>query len=101
MRRIRSILGLAVVATIAGSSAALAVTACDRPPPAWYTAPRLTHTYSQTWGAGYGSHASTHEYSAQRRSYSQPRYTSQRYTPQRVYRSTSSSDRLRRPFWQW
>ncbi|HVV81181.1 MAG TPA: hypothetical protein VHD59_16410 [Pseudolabrys sp.] len=97
MRRIRSILGLVAVATLAGTSAALAVTACDRPPPAWYTAPRLTHTYSQSWGAGYSSHASTHEYSAQRRSYSvQPRYTSQR-----SYTRTTSSDRFRRPFWQW
>ena len=96
MRRIRSILGLAVVATIAGTSAALAVTACDRPPPAWYTAPRLTHTYSETWGSGY-SHASTHEYSAQRRSYNvQPRYT-----PQRRYIRTTSSHRFRDPFWQW
>jgi hypothetical protein len=99
MRRIRSILGLVAVATLAGSSAALAVTACDRPPPAWYTAPRLTHTYSESWGSGY-ARASTHEYSAQRRSYSsQPRY----YTApprQRVYYTTRSPS-FREPFWRW
>jgi hypothetical protein len=45
---------------------------CHRPPPAWYTAPRVTYTYTQD----YGSRRSTHEYSAQRRvSYS----TAQRY----------------------
>jgi hypothetical protein len=91
MRRIRSILGLVVVATVAGSSAALAVTACDRPPPAWYTAPRLTHTYSESWGNGYARTA-THEYSAHRRSYSQPRY----YAPQRRY--TSQPFHFRDPF---
>jgi hypothetical protein len=88
MRRIRSILGLVAVATLAGSSAAFAAKLddCHKPPPAWYTAPRLTHTYSQTWGAGYSRSASTHEYSAQRRS-----FTSQR-------RSPSHSFRLRDPF---
>ena len=69
MRRIRSIFYAAsALAALTGASdpAAAYVDQCHRPPPAWYTAPRLTHTYSQTWGAGY-SHASTHEYSAQRR----------------------------------
>jgi hypothetical protein len=94
MRRIRSILGLAVVATVAGTSAALAVTACDRPPPAWYTAPRLTHTYSESWGSGY-ARASTHEYSAQRRSYSAPRYTSHQ-----VYYTTRPHS-FRDPFRRW
>jgi hypothetical protein len=98
MRRIRSILGLVAVATLAGTSAALAVTACDRPPPAWYTAPRFTHTYSESWGSGYAhARASTHEYSAQRRSYRAP---PPRYTARRVY-YTAPSDRFRRPFWQW
>lgn len=97
MRRIRSILGLVAVAMLAGSSAALAVTACDRPPPAWYTAPRLTHTYSESWGSGYAARASTHEYSAQRRSYT----AQQNYAPRRAYTYTTSSDRFRRPFWQW
>jgi hypothetical protein len=96
MCRIRSILGLAVVATLAGSSAALAVSACDRPPPAWYTAPRYTHTYSETWGAGY-ARASTHEYSAQRRSYSsRPRNY---VAPQRRY--VTQSHRFRDPFGRW
>jgi hypothetical protein len=96
MRRIRSILGLVAFMTLAGSSAALAVSACDRPPPAWYTAPRFTHTYSQSWGSGY-ARASTHEYSAQRRSYSaQPRYM-----PQRSYTRTTSSHRFRDPFGRW
>jgi hypothetical protein len=95
MRRIRSIFGLVVVATLTGSSAALAVTACDRPPPAWYTAPRLTHTYSESWGNGY-ARASIHEYSAHRRSYSaQPRH----YTPQRRY--TSQPFGFRDPFGRW
>ena len=98
MRRIRSILGLVAFATLAGSSAVYAAKLddCHKPPPAWYTAPRLTHTYSQSWGAGYSHHASTHEYSAQRRSYSsQPRY----YAPQR--HSTTRSFRLRDPFGRW
>jgi hypothetical protein len=95
MRRIRSILGLVAVATLAGTSAALAVTACDRPPPAWYTAPRLTHTYTETWGSGY-SRGSTHEYSAHRRSYSSP----PRYTSHRVYYTTRSQS-FRDPFRRW
>ena len=97
MRRIRSILGLVAVATLAGSSAALAAKLddCHKPPPAWYTAPRLTHTYSQSWGSGYSHQASTHEYSAQRRPSSQPRY----YAPQRP--STPQTFRLRDPFGRW
>jgi hypothetical protein len=92
MRRIRSIIGLVAIATLAGSSAALAVSACDKPPPAWYTAPRLTNTYSQSWGSGY-AHASTHEYSAQRRSYSSQ---SRSYAPQR----STQPRRFGTPFWR-
>lgn len=89
MRRIRSIIGLVAVAALASSSAAFAAKLddCHKPPPAWYTAPRLTHTYSQSWGSGY-AHASTHEYSAQRRS----------YAPQRS--SSTQSRRFGDPFWR-
>jgi hypothetical protein len=75
MRIIGSVVRLSILATtlMCGTSAALAgsLADCHRPPPAWYTAPRLTHTYSETWGSGY-SRASTHEYSAQRRVSSSP-----------------------------
>ena len=86
MRRIRSILyGISATAVLAAglTPAAAYVDQYHRPPPAWYTAPRLTHTYSQTWGAGY-SHASTHEYSAQRR-----------------YSYTGSSRRYHDPYGRW
>jgi hypothetical protein len=57
-----------------GTSAALAgsLADCHRPPPAWYTAPRVTHTYSHSYGEGYGARRPTHEYSAQRRVSSSP-----------------------------
>ena len=86
MRRIRSIFYAAsALAVLAGGMAPAAayVDQCHRPPPAWYTAPRLTHTYSQTWGAGY-SQPATHEYSAQRR-----------------YSYTTSSRRYHDPFRRW
>jgi hypothetical protein len=47
---------------------------CGKPPPAWYTAPRFTQTYSSVYGSGYGR--ATHEYSAQR-------HSSLRYYPTR------------------
>jgi hypothetical protein len=86
MRRIRSVLSVAMtvgVLTSVSASAAFAVDACHRPPPAWYTAPRVTYTYSTSYGAGY-NHAATHEYSAQRR-----------------YYSASRSSRYHDPFARW
>jgi hypothetical protein len=72
MRPIRSILyavGL-ITAVSAGfvqpSLAGGSWADCHRPPPAWYTAPRVTYTYSNSYSSGYGR-TSTHEYSAQRR----------------------------------
>jgi hypothetical protein len=74
MRRIRSVLSLTAALVCCSASAALAVDACHRPPPAWYTAPRVTYTYSNSYGAGYGREYATHEYSAHRRySYAAPR----------------------------
>jgi len=51
---------------------------CGKPPPAWYTAPRFTQTYSTVYGSGYGR--ATHEYSAQR-------HSTVRYSPSRRYTS--------------
>jgi len=84
MRRVRLYFCAVVLASAAATPALAGSWAdCHRPPPAWYTAPRLTHTYSQTWGAGY-ARASTHEYSAQRR-----------------YSYTSSNRRYHDPFGRW
>jgi hypothetical protein len=79
MRAICSVLGVAASAAILlGGFAATAHAGnwddCGKPPPAWYTAPRFSHTYSNEYGRGYGR--ATHEYSAQR--HSGVRYTSSR-----------------------
>jgi len=86
MRRIRSVLYLAALTTAISASFAQPSLAggswadCHRPPPTWYTAPRVTYTYSNNYSSGYG-HASTHEYSAQRRySMSQARRYHDRFT---------------------
>jgi hypothetical protein len=98
MRRVRSVLlaaALAATATTVLTAPALAgrLDDCHKPPPAWYTAPRFTHTYSQEWGAGYSR--TSHDYSARRS------YTSQvRYEPQR--RSYTTHARYYRdPFGRW
>lgn len=95
MRQICSIIaGVALSAALSASFAAdvsaRPLDDCHKPPPAWYTAPRLTHTYSVSYGSGY-ARASTHEYSAQRRSYS---YQAE---PSRSY-SYSSNRRFHDPF---
>lgn len=84
MRIIESVVRICTftAALATGTSAALAGSwaDCHRPPPAWYTAPRVTYTYSQGYS---GSRQSTHEYSAQRRV------------------SYSSRSRYRDPFRRW
>lgn len=92
MRRIRSVLCVVAAAgALSGGFSPLALAGwndCRTPPPAWYTAPRLTHTYSYTYGTGY-SRAASHEYSAQRRYTSPPRY------------QTTQSRRYHDPFGRW
>ena len=72
MRGIRSFFCVAVIAASGFAPPAFAGNPadCHKPPPAWYTAPRVTHTYSVSYGAGYSraSRASP-RYSAARRSY--------------------------------
>jgi hypothetical protein len=93
MCRIRSIFFAAATAAVVTAGIAPAAFArplddCHKPPPAWYTAPRYTNTYSQVWGSGY-----SHDYSAQRRSYS-----SRSYAPARRYYTTSQRHD---PFGRW
>jgi hypothetical protein len=97
MCRIRSIFYVAAAAAVfAGGFAPAALAGrndCNKPPPAWYTAPRYTHSYSQEWGAGYSR--ATHDYSA-RRYTAQVRY----YVPQRRYYTTHARYE-RDPFRRW
>jgi len=72
MRPIRSVFYAAALATAVSAGFVQAALAggswadCHRPPPAWYTAPRMTFTYSNSFSSDY-RRVSTHEYSAQRR----------------------------------
>jgi hypothetical protein len=64
MRGIRSVFCAAIaVCGIVGGLAAPAFAGsaadCHKPPPAWYTAPRVTHIYSVTYGRGYHRHGHT------------------------------------------
>lgn len=56
MRGIRSVFFVTVIAASGFAAPAYAGNPadCHKPPPAWYTAPRVSHTYSVTYGAGYG-----------------------------------------------
>jgi len=90
MRAICSAIVLAAATAVAAGSFTAAAHAgnwddCGKPPPAWYTAPRFTQTYSTVYGSGYGR--TTHEYSAQR-------HSSVRYTPSRRFASHD-------PFGRW
>jgi hypothetical protein len=80
MRALLRCVVTAAALAASGSAFAGSLADCHRPPPAWYTAPRISHTYTQVWGQGYGR-GSTHEYSAQSRSSSRSAslYASQRY----------------------
>jgi hypothetical protein len=96
MRRIRSVLYAVVMSAAAAgtlSSPAFAgrLDDCHKPPPAWYTAPRFTHSYSEQWGAGYSR--ASHRYVAQRRTYA-PSYARPRHYSSHVRRSHD-------PFGRW
>jgi hypothetical protein len=69
---IAAVLSAATISTASAGSWAN----CKSGPPAWWNAPRVSHTTTQSWGEGYGRRGPTHEYSAQRRA-------SASYTPQR------------------
>ena len=76
MRKTRSafaIFSLAAMLVGGISADALAASAdCGRGPPAWWNAPRVSHTYSTSYGSGYRH---SHEFAAQRR------YTVRHFTP--------------------
>ena len=69
---------VAATAMFAGDALA-ASRDCGRGPPAFWNAPRVTYTYS---GSSYAS-SHTHSFSAQKRSYQEPRRARMRYTPSR------------------
>ena len=70
---------IAATALFAGDALAASSRDCGRAPPAFWNAPRVTYTYS---GSSYAS-SHTHSFSAQKRTYQEPRRARMSYTPSR------------------
>ncbi|MBV9953920.1 MAG: hypothetical protein JOZ70_01605 [Pseudolabrys sp.] len=71
--RTLSVFGVVAGLMLAASDAALAAPKCQTTIPKEWNQPRVSYTYSQSWGEGYGARASAQSYATRS---SRPTYSS-------------------------